>query len=94
MVATHLVRRFGCLLFAALGAAVPSPKLLREISPEELSARSELVKRAPTCNTPTNRACWTTGFDINTDYETSIPTTGVIRDVGSRQTSNQQLDRS
>ncbi|KAI1344677.1 laccase [Xylariaceae sp. FL0016] len=26
-----------------------------------------------TCNTPDNRACWTDGFDINTDYEASIP---------------------
>ncbi|KAK1764472.1 laccase [Phialemonium atrogriseum] len=37
---------------------------------------AELVKRAPTCNTPSNRACWTTGFDINTDYLEKTPLTG------------------
>ncbi|KAI0145459.1 multicopper oxidase-domain-containing protein [Xylariaceae sp. FL1272] len=29
--------------------------------------------RASTCNTPSNRACWSNGFDINTDYELSTP---------------------
>ncbi|CAK7238399.1 laccase, multicopper oxidase, benzenediol:oxygen oxidorectuctase [Sporothrix eucalyptigena] len=38
-----------------------------------------LAPRASTCNTASNRACWTTGFDINTDYEASTPTTGVTR---------------
>ncbi|KAI0408512.1 multicopper oxidase-domain-containing protein [Xylaria palmicola] len=38
-----------------------------------------LEARAPgTCNTPSNRACWTTGFDINTDYEAKTPP-GIIR---------------
>lgn len=38
-----------------------------------------LQARAPTCNTATNRQCWTTSpsFNINTDYEASWPTTGV-----------------
>lgn len=62
---------FGWLALAVIGAAIPSP----------LSA--ELVKRAPTCNTPTNRACWTDGFDINTDYEANFPDTGVVRNVGT-----------
>jgi hypothetical protein len=35
----------------------------------------------PSCNTPSNRACWTTGFDINTDYELKTPTTNVTRKV-------------
>ncbi|KAI1487858.1 laccase [Biscogniauxia mediterranea] len=30
------------------------------------------------CNTPDNRACWSDGFDINTDYEKNIPQ-GVTR---------------
>ncbi|KAI0601470.1 laccase [Biscogniauxia sp. FL1348] len=30
------------------------------------------------CNTPDNRACWSDGFDINTDYEKNIPD-GVTR---------------
>ncbi|KAH8912965.1 Cu-oxidase-domain-containing protein [Coniochaeta sp. PMI_546] len=36
---------------------------------------------SPTCNTATNRQCWTTSpsFTINTDYEASWPTTGVTR---------------
>ena len=81
MVATHLVRSLGCLLFAALGTAAPSPFLSRETSSEDLAPRAELVKRAPTCNTPTNRACWTTGFNISTDYEANFPNTGVTRNV-------------
>ncbi|KAL1900129.1 laccase, multicopper oxidase, benzenediol:oxygen oxidorectuctase [Sporothrix stenoceras] len=42
-------------------------------------AAADLVSRASTCNTASNRACWTTGFDISTDYEVSTPTTGVTR---------------
>ncbi|KAH6869777.1 multicopper oxidase-domain-containing protein [Thelonectria olida] len=30
------------------------------------------------CNTPTNRQCWSQGFDIHTDYELQTPT-GVVR---------------
>lgn len=44
-------------------------------------ASRDLFKRAPTCNTPSNRACWSNGFDINTDYESSIPNTGNTRRV-------------
>lgn len=32
--------------------------------------------RGPTCNTPSNRACWTDGFDISTDYEVKTPPGG------------------
>ncbi|KAE8441120.1 hypothetical protein EG329_005862 [Mollisiaceae sp. DMI_Dod_QoI] len=41
---------------------------------------SQLVSAAalPSCNTPSNRACWVTGYDINTDYEQKTPTTGVV----------------
>lgn len=31
------------------------------------------------CNTPADRACWSDGFDINTDFETQTPLTGVTR---------------
>jgi aminopeptidase N len=48
-------------------------------SPEVVDESRQLVHRAATCNTPTNRACWTTGFDINTDYESKVPRTGVTR---------------
>ncbi|KAK4446663.1 laccase [Podospora aff. communis PSN243] len=80
---TSFLRGFGCLLFAGLGATAPSPlseDLSAELAPRERGvAARDLVKRAPTCNTPTNRACWTTGFDINTDYEENFPATGVVR---------------
>ena len=78
MRATHLLQGLGCLLLSGLAKAVP----FSSSSPEQgvdLSPRSELVTRAPTCNTPTNRACWTAGFNINTDYEASFPATGVVR---------------
>jgi hypothetical protein len=46
---------------------------------EAVNETPHLMHRAATCNTPTNRSCWTTGFDINTDYETKVPRTGVVR---------------
>ncbi|KAK3385816.1 laccase [Podospora didyma] len=52
---------------------------LRAIEARHKDSAEGLSPRASTCNTATNRACWTTGFNINTDYETSTPTTGVIR---------------
>ncbi|KAK3689317.1 laccase [Podospora appendiculata] len=64
----------------ALGAPPVTPMqrdVLRMV--EERDIGVDLAPRASTCNTPSNRACWSSGFDINTDYETSIPTTGVTR---------------
>lgn len=43
-----------------------------------VSPAFELSKRQ-SCHTPSNRACWSPGFDINTDYEDKIPDTGVTR---------------
>ncbi|KAI0416031.1 L559a mutant of Melanocarpus Albomyces laccase [Xylaria grammica] len=37
-----------------------------------------LSQGAPSCHTAQNRACWSRGFDINTDYELSTPP-GVTR---------------
>ncbi|KAH9427864.1 hypothetical protein MCOR02_011363 [Pyricularia oryzae] len=37
------------------------------------------LSKRQSCHTPTNRACWSPGFDINTDYEDKIPDTGVTR---------------
>ncbi|KAI1173497.1 laccase [Nemania sp. FL0916] len=37
-----------------------------------------LEPRGATCNTASDRACWSSGFDINTDYESSTPS-GVAR---------------
>ncbi|KAK0650008.1 laccase [Cercophora newfieldiana] len=76
MLATLLIRGLGCLAFVGLGGAVPAAVGTEQ----DLSPRTQLAKRAPTCNTPTNRACWTSGFNINTDYETSVPVTGVTRE--------------
>ncbi|KAK0648653.1 laccase [Cercophora newfieldiana] len=47
----------------------------------ELEFRSELEPRVPpgSCHSASNRACWTTGFNINTDYEVSTPPSGAIR---------------
>ncbi|KAK0653156.1 laccase [Cercophora newfieldiana] len=81
MRSSSLLCSLGCLLLAGLGAAAPSPILAgsEDTAPLVLAPRGDLVKRAPTCNTPTNRACWTSGFNINTDYEESFPATGVVR---------------
>lgn len=59
-------------LLAGLTAAAPS------FPPVDLA---EVEKRASTCNTASDRACWTDGFNISTDYELSTPTTGVTRTV-------------
>lgn len=42
---------------------------------------SDVVLGASTCNTATNRACWTSDFNIATDYEAKWPVTGVTRTV-------------
>jgi len=72
----HLLSRASLLataLLVGLVVAAPAP-LLRP------------VKRASTCNTPQDRACWTDGFDINTDWEVTTPFTGVVREVSSSST--------
>ncbi|KAK3492130.1 Cupredoxin [Neurospora hispaniola] len=38
-----------------------------------------LVGAAPSCNHECNRACWTSRFNVNTDYENEWPVTGVTR---------------
>jgi hypothetical protein len=76
---------------AALVAAIFAPAVhgAPPVSPHDMSLRDvdmDLAPRASTCNTPSNRACWTTGFDISTDYETSTPVTGVTRTVSYPET--------
>ncbi|KAK0615729.1 L559a mutant of Melanocarpus Albomyces laccase [Bombardia bombarda] len=39
----------------------------------------QILSLGPTCNTPSNRVCWAPGFDINTDWESKTPITGVDR---------------
>ncbi|GAP91438.2 putative laccase [Rosellinia necatrix] len=53
-------------LLAGLGQCAPS-------QPNDLEVRGP-----GSCHTPSNRACWRTGFDINTDYETKTPP-GIVR---------------
>jgi hypothetical protein len=40
-----------------------------------------LAVAAPTSNKPTNRACWTSDVDMNTEYDASVPITGVTKTV-------------
>ena len=62
------------VLLLSTAAALVAPQVRPEVN--------ELVRRQ-TCNTATNRQCWTSSpaFNINTDYETSRPSTGVVRTV-------------
>ncbi|TEA18080.1 Laccase-1 [Colletotrichum sidae] len=69
-------------LLYGLAAAAPSP------SSNEVSKRQDEQPPADAgspetgsklCNTPSNRACWSEGFNINTAYEEKIPDTGVTR---------------
>jgi len=58
-------------------AAPSADPTLREV---ELEIRDGIESRAPpTCHSASNRACWTTGFNINTDYETTAPPPGQTR---------------
>jgi len=83
MVGAHLARSFGWLAFAGAVMAIPFPFPSQGAPSHDSYLSAGLVKRAPTCNTPTNRACWTDGFDINTDYEANFPDSGVVREVGA-----------
>ncbi|KAI0532733.1 multicopper oxidase-domain-containing protein [Xylaria digitata] len=56
-------------LLAGFGRCVPSSS----------SRPDALGVRGPgSCHTPSNRACWSPGFDINTDYDTKTPA-GTLR---------------
>ncbi|KAK3940894.1 multicopper oxidase-domain-containing protein [Diplogelasinospora grovesii] len=59
---------FWILLYSTLGLAFPP-----------CQQPNQHLQQRQTCNTATNRQCWTNGFSINTDYETSTPFTGVTR---------------
>ncbi|EFX03359.1 laccase [Grosmannia clavigera kw1407] len=54
------------------------------VYPSKVCIPSTTLSAAPasnqtSCNTATDRQCWTSGFDIDTDYEASTPVTGVTR---------------
>ncbi|KAK3348695.1 laccase [Lasiosphaeria hispida] len=67
----------------APGAVLAAPPVT-PIQRDTLAVDSDLSvvnKRATNCHSATNRSCWTTNpnFNINTDYETSTPTTVGVR---------------
>jgi len=64
------MRSFNAALTIASGIF---SSLFANAAPGPLKLGRDLIPRASTCNTPSNRACWSSGFDINTDYETKIP---------------------
>jgi FtsP/CotA-like multicopper oxidase with cupredoxin domain len=49
----------GSLLLSGLASAIP--------------VEENIQPRTSSCNTADNRACWSDGFSIETDYESSIP---------------------
>ncbi|CAK7236310.1 laccase, multicopper oxidase, benzenediol:oxygen oxidorectuctase [Sporothrix curviconia] len=69
--------------FLSALAIVPSllgSAFLAHAAPSGMPRGADAVAhRASSCNTASNRACWTTGFDINTDYDAKTPITGVTR---------------
>jgi len=68
------------ILAPSVAAAPPSAPVERSLLvPITEREEAAVLPRLTSCNTPSNRACWTTGFDINTDYETNTPNTGVVR---------------
>lgn len=64
-----------------LGQTAPSSDT--DITPRTLETYPE------SCNTPSDRACWSHGFDIETDYEVKIPHTGVTRRVSEMKPTRQ-----
>src|SRR6187402_1881942 len=64
------------LLLSRSAAAAP-------LEVAEVEAEGVLDKRQSTCNTATNRQCWTTSpaFSVTTDSETSWPNTGQTKPV-------------
>lgn len=64
------LRAFHFLLAALLASFVLATPL-----PDE----RHVLQPRQSCNTATNRQCWSSGFSVTTDYETSTPVTGVTR---------------
>ncbi|AEO58496.1 extracellular laccase, lcc1 [Thermothelomyces thermophilus ATCC 42464] len=68
------------ILTPSVAAAPPSTPEQRDLLVPITEREEAAVKaRQQSCNTPSNRACWTDGYDINTDYEVDSPDTGVVR---------------
>ncbi|KAL2131630.1 hypothetical protein VTI74DRAFT_4784 [Chaetomium olivicolor] len=70
----------GILAASLVIAAPPTIPPQRELLvPLEERQEAQGRPRQNNCNTPSNRACWRPGFNINTDYEVNTPDTGVTR---------------
>lgn len=55
--------------------AVASPS-----SPSSSGSSGSPSSDAACVNSPSNRACWTEGFDLSTNYYDEVPDTGVVRE--------------
>lgn len=70
------------ILVPGAAAAPPSTPAQRDLLvPIAEREEAAVLPRQTSCHTPSNRACWTTGYNINTDYEVNSPNTGVVRPV-------------
>lgn len=76
MRSSGFLRGIAYFLLFNVSKAAPSSNKVRHVG-----SAHPVVERAATCHTSTNRACWSDGFDINTDYEEHFPATGIVREV-------------
>jgi len=89
-----IMRFFSGAVALALGLVAPSlvaaaPPVAPVERDVDLEMRSGVEARAPpTCHSASNRACWTSGFNINTDYETTAPPPGQTRTVSFLSTGS------
>lgn len=78
---TRVALIVGILVSSAVAAPPSTPAQRDLLVPIIDRDESGLAPRQSSCNTPSNRACWSNGYDINTDYEVNSPDTGVVRPV-------------
>ncbi|KAK3496331.1 laccase [Neurospora crassa] len=66
-----------------LGAPAPGTEGVNLLTPADKRQDSQAERYGGGggggCNSPTNRQCWSPGFNINTDYELGTPNTGKTR---------------
>lgn len=78
MAMRRLIAGLSAFAFTSLVAAIPGVTV------------EGVAKRASCAHGPTSRQCWG-DYDINTDYATVTPETGVTREVRIRGTSPKLL---